>query len=310
MGRVQHWDEVEEHRIDGDVIAGRYQDLGDAAGSVEVGVGRFRVEPGRQSTPAHVEGGEEEISFVVSGSGWSWQAGSTYEVRAGDVLVHRREEESHTLVAGDDGLEVLAFGQRAYPGATHLVRAGIVRIVDTWVEALGPPHPYERETAAGRVELGEPSPRPDRIVNVGDVEARDGIHGRPGTWRRDLGRAAGSAVTGIQHIAVAPGQESAPPHAHSAEEELFVVLEGSGVAAVGDDEEPVRAGSVFAMPAGEGVAHCLRAGADGLTFLAYGQRDPRDTIWYPRSRKLFIRAFGLRVRIEESLDYWDGEPSS
>lgn len=295
--------------VEGDVIAGRYQDLGEACGSVAVGVGRFRVAPGRQSTPAHVEGGEEEISYVVAGSGWSWQDGSTYPVAAGDVLVHRREEESHTLVAGDDGLEVLAFGERAYPGATHLVRAGIVRIVDTWVEALGPPHPYERETAAGRVEIGSPSPRPDRIVAVSDVTPRDGLHGRRGTLRRDLGRAAGSVVTGIQHIEVAPGAESAPPHAHSAEEELFVVLAGSGVAVIGESPEPVRAGSVFAMPAGEGVAHHLVAGDEGLTFLAYGQRDPRDTVWYPRSRKLGIRAFGLRIRIDETLDYWDGEPS-
>src|SRR5688572_1992040 len=103
MTHVAHWDEVEEHRVEGEVIAGRYQDLGDAAASVEVGVGRFRVDPGRQSTPAHVEGGEEEITFVVSGGGWSWQDSETYEVRAGDALVHRREEESHTLVAGDDG---------------------------------------------------------------------------------------------------------------------------------------------------------------------------------------------------------------
>src|SRR3712207_1932290 len=135
MGHVAHWDDVRTWEDFAGPIGSRYQDLGSAAGSVEVGVGRFRPPPGNQTTPAHVEGGEEEIHFVVAGSGWSWQAGETYEVRAGDALVHLREEQSHTLVAGDDGLEVLAFGQRAYPGATHLVRAGIVRIVDTWVEA-------------------------------------------------------------------------------------------------------------------------------------------------------------------------------
>src|SRR3712207_6279176 len=103
MGPV-NWDDIE---IDGwpeAPLQGRYQDLGEAAGSVEIGVGRFLPAPGNQTTPAHVEGGEEEISFILGGSGWSWQAGETYEVRAGDVLVHRREEESHTLVAGDDGL--------------------------------------------------------------------------------------------------------------------------------------------------------------------------------------------------------------
>jgi len=309
MARIAHWDEVEEHRHEGEVIAGRYQDLGEAAGSVEVGVGRFRVDPGRQSTPAHVEGGEEEITYVVSGSGWSWQDGATYEVRAGDTLVHLREEETHTLVAGDEGLEVLAFGERAYPGATHLPRAGIVRIAGTWVEALGPPHPYEREAAAGRVELGDPQPRPGRIVALEGVRTRHVTHGATDLVEADLGRAAGSLRTGLRHLTIAPGREGFPPHCHSAEEELLVVLAGSGVVRLGDEEGAVRAGSVIARPAGSGVAHSFVAGDEGLVLLAYGQRDPRDTVWYPRSRKLSIRAFGLRVRIDESLDYWDGEPS-
>ena len=34
----------------------------------------------------------------------------TYEVRAGDCLVHLGGEDAHTLVAGPDGLDVLAFG--------------------------------------------------------------------------------------------------------------------------------------------------------------------------------------------------------
>ena len=114
--------------------------------------------------------------------------------------------------------------------------------------------------------------------------------------------------TGIQHIEVDPGKEMTPPHAHSAEEELYIVLGGSGAAVLDEEEHPVREGSIVALPAGTGVAHTFRAGDDGLTVLAYGQRDPRDTVWYPRSRKLSIRAFGLRVRIDESLDYWDGEP--
>ena len=111
MGRVQHWDEVEEHRIEGEVIAGRHQDPGAAAGSVEVG--RFRVDPERQSTPAHVEGGEEEITLVVSGGGWSWQDVEAYEVRAGDVLLHRREEEPHTLVGAGRRIPTSARRPRA-----------------------------------------------------------------------------------------------------------------------------------------------------------------------------------------------------
>ena len=112
----------------------------------------------------------------------------------------------------------------------------------------------------------------------------------------------------MRHLTIAPGAEGYPPHCHSAEEELLVVLGGEGVVRLGDAEHAVRAGSVIARPAGSGVAHSFAAGDGGLTVLAYGQRDPRDCVWYPRSRKLAIRAFGLRVRIEESLEFWDGEP--
>ena len=75
---------------------------------------------------------------------------------------------------------------------------------------------------------------------------------------------------------------------------------------LGDDEHPVRPGSVVARPPGTGVAHAFRAGERGLTFLAYGTREPNDICFYPRSGKVFFRGVNLVARIE-SLDYWDGE---
>src|SRR3712207_9361479 len=107
-----HWDDADVRRIGGDVIAGLDQDLGTAAGSVAVGLGRWRPDPGRQTTPAHVECSEEEISFVLAGSGWSWQDGAVCEVRARDCLVHRLGERVHTLVAREGGLDLLAIGER------------------------------------------------------------------------------------------------------------------------------------------------------------------------------------------------------
>lgn len=127
---------------------------------------------------------------------------------------------------------------------------------------------------------------------------------------RNVARAAGSVRSGMQHITVAPGAESMPPHIHSAEEELYVVLAGGGDALLGDERSPVRRGSVLARPAGNGVPNMFVAGDEGLVVLAWGQRDGRDLIWYPRSRKLWHRGLGLIHRIDEPyLDYWDGEPA-
>lgn len=305
-----HWDDAEVRRIEGDVVAGRYQDLGTPAGSLEVGVGRWRPEPGRQTTPAHVEGSEEEISYVLAGSGWSWQDGRVCEVREGDCLVHRLGEEVHTLVAGDDGLDVLAFGERIYAG-TVLPRAGIIRIGTSWALDAGPPHPYEREAAAGVVDVSSVGERPPNVVAVDDVEPAVRRRGPVDAVRRDVASAAGSVRTGLKHVTVAPGRQATLVHAHSAEEELFVVLDGSGVLVLGHGDEAVehevRPGSVVARPAGTGVPHVLVAGDDGLVFLAYGQRDPRDVVWYPRSNKVFVRGIGVVFRVDEPLDLYDGE---
>jgi len=100
--------------------------------------------------------------------------------------------------------------------------------------------------------------------------------------------------------------ESAPPHCHSIEEEIFVVLDGDGIVVLGDQETPVGPGHVIARPAGTGVAHMFRAGAGGLTYLAYGMRDPGDVCYYPRSGKIAFRGVGVIARVER-LDYWDGE---
>jgi len=98
----------------------------------------------------------------------------------------------------------------------------------------------------------------------------------------------------------------APPHCHSAEEEIFVVLDGDGALLLGDEEHPVRAGSVVARPAASRVAHSLRAGDGGLVYLAYGTREPNDITYYPRSGKISFRGVGVIARLEQ-LDYWDGE---
>jgi uncharacterized cupin superfamily protein len=51
----------------------------------------------------------------------------------------------------------------------------------------------------------------------------------------------------------------------------------------------------------------FRAGASGLTLLAFGTRDPSDIVYYPRSGKLALR--GLRARFQiENVGYWHGEP--
>jgi uncharacterized cupin superfamily protein len=302
---LAHWDDVESRRREVGHLAVTTRDLGSAAGTVGVGVTRWEVDPGKWSTPAHAELIEEEIFYVLGGSGLAWMDGETYEIGPGDCMVYNAAEEAHTHKAGPDGLDMLAFGMRAYNTGTLLPRAGTVRMDPAWVDASADTrHPWEREAEAGEPETPSPSERPRSIVNFADVEP---LEVRRAAFDRDLARTAGSERTGLCHVRLVAGKQGSPHHCHSAEEEIFVILEGAGTLYLGDGEHSVRPGHVLGRPPGTGVAHSLRAGEEGMTYLAYGTREVNDIAYYPRSNKVNFRGIKLIGRIER-LDYWEGEP--
>ena len=263
---IAHWDEVDSA-----------QDLGQAAGALNVGLRRLQLTPGE--TAGQGDPAAEEILFVIAGSGSSQDRRSASPIRAGDCVVRHLQHAGHSVRAGDDGLTVLRF--------------------------LGP--------LARRPNLGD-EPPPPSIVNLegGKVE----YEGEFGKWVL-LGRPAAAIRTGLNWGRLEAGRAGAPPHSHSADEELFVILEGSGtvelwpspVAAERMERETheIRAGNVIARPPGTGISHFLRAGGEAMTFLAYGTREPNDVCYYPRSNKIYWRGLGLIARLEP-LDYDDGEP--
>jgi len=305
---VTHADEVAPQVIDRGELRGTRRRLGAAAGAVRTGLSRYGLAAGERAMPVHVHADEEELFVVLAGSGLSWQDGATYAVGAGDVVVHRAGAEAHTILAapGGEGLDVLAFGSGSDTGLTWLPRARAWWAGPHWLPHDGP-SPFRREVDAGPLHVPPPAAaRPATIVSAGEVPERRSGRGDVDTVVRDLGRAAGSVRCGLRRVAVAPGTLSAPPHCHSVEEELFYVVEGDGTLELGDERHAVRAGSVVARPAGTGVAHAFRAGAGGLTLLAFGTREPGDAAFYPRAGKVALRGLGVRFRITEA-EYWEGE---
>jgi uncharacterized cupin superfamily protein len=275
-------------------------------------VRRIEVAAGAWSTPAHDHAGAEELFYVLGGRGISWHDGASAEIAAGDCIACRAGAGAHTLHALEP-LDVLAFGPRHRDGSTRFPRLGMTMIGRRYVqsvagEAGGPMLQFVREAELGPPELTEPpGPRGANIVNLAAVEPETLSHARVVSTWRDLGRAAGSVDTGLQHVEVAPGKEATPLHCHSASEEIFVVLAGHGELELdGAAPAPVRSGHVISRPAGSGVAHVLRAGDDGLAFLAYGTRESNDICFYPRSNKLGFGGLGVVVRVQP-VDYWDGE---
>jgi uncharacterized cupin superfamily protein len=304
-----HLDDVPRQEFRVGHIQATWSYVGEAAGCVNVGVRRIEITPGGWSTPAHEHGRQEELFYVLGGRGLSWHKGETAEIGAGDCVVYLAGRGAHTMHALEEGLDVLAFGQRGGDESPRFPRLGSNLLGNRWVESSegavdGMPVQFVREAELGPPDLPQPGPRPATIANVFDVEGSETARPRIHRTRRNLGKAVGSVKTGLQHVEVAPGMLSAPLHCHTLEEEIFVVLEGDGLLLLGDEEIPVRPGHVVSRPAGTGVAHAFRGGDGGLTYLAYGMREPGDACFYPYSNKVAIEGVIFRV---EPLDYWDGE---
>ena len=291
-------------------MAATWLRLGDAAGAQGFGLNRVRVEPGRLPTPPHSHGRSEEIYYVLGGSGLLWQDEAACEVGPGDTIVQVADHYEHTFKGGPEGLEYLVFGTRHPVEFGWLPRSRALRVGYPWVEGRTD-DPWDVEAIVGELEFGEPGERPENVAALDDVPIdADGD--------RVLGTAAGSELTGLNWIHREPGKRGCPPHCHSHETEAFVVLEGSGAlellptkvaAARGAEREEheLRPGHVVARPPATRIAHSIIAGPDGITYLAYGTREPNDIAYYPRSNKVYFRGVGLMTRLEH-LEYEDGEP--
>jgi uncharacterized cupin superfamily protein len=274
---------------EGDIAFARRR-LGAAAGSRRVGASVYVVPSGARQMPVHVHGDEEEIFFVLSGGGLSWEKGDAYPVAAGDTIVHHPNGKPHTFLAGEDGLELLAFGSGSDTSITFLPRAKVMWCGPRWVP-LDSPHPFAAEGLAGpleRPEVDPAAPRPGHIVALADVELDYGVV-------RPVGRAAGSVKAGLNHFVLPPGPTGVPHHCHALEEELFIVLAGGGSARLGDEEHPLRTGDVLARPPSTGVCHSITAGPEGLSYLVYGTREPGDSVYYADTGMVRLRGLGVTI---------------
>jgi uncharacterized cupin superfamily protein len=127
------------------------------------------------------------------------------------------------------------------------------------------------------------------ILNIHDAEvAREIKHGDKFAAKIvPIGAKLGSRKLGYNLTIVAPGKRASPFHNHHANEEKFLVIEGSGTLRYGNAEYPVREGDVIACPpGGPDTAHQLvNTGATELKFLAVSTMIDTDIWQYPDSKK-------------------------
>jgi uncharacterized cupin superfamily protein len=161
------------------------------------------------------------------------------------------------------------------------------------------------------------------VVHLDEVALRDWGHGEGFAARLGrIGPLIGTRLLGCQVHVVPPGKAAFPRHAHHANEELIIVLEGAGEYRMGDAVWPVRAGHVCAAPpGGPETAHQLRnTGTGELRYLCIATRHDPEVVEYPDSGKIAVgagmredggmreaRVFRIWRAGEAGPDYWDGE---
>jgi uncharacterized cupin superfamily protein len=115
---------------------------------------------------------------------------------------------------------------------------------------------------------------------------------------------------------LAPGKRLCPYHLHHAQEEMFVILEGTGTLRVAGEMLPVGKGDVIFIPAGPDYPHQLINSSDRiLKYLALSTNETPEICEYPDSGKFLAEAsldhatpFEVIDRKGEGRAYWDGEP--
>ena len=155
------------------------------------------------------------------------------------------------------------------------------------------------------------------IRNVNDVPLKR-LHREPhyDSQRARLAPDTAAQKLGASFDVIAPGKRVCPYHLHHAQEEMFVILEGTGTLRVAGEMLPLRTGDVIFIPAGPDYPHQILNTSDApLKYLSISTMEEPEICEYPDSGKYMAEGslksntpFEVIDRRAESLDYWDGEP--
>ena len=280
-----------------DVPAGRWEygevgatrrRLGVASGARRLGVAVIEIDAGKRSTPPHSHADEDELFLVLAGAGLSYQTARaddarTYRIGVDDLLWHPANGDAHTLIAGDDGITVLVVAEGSRTNITYLPRTRQFWLGPAWSPADSV-HPFLADAELGPLELPEPTrERPPTIRNLSELPLHEGRDGLLAYATRDA-RDMGSDKLVLAQDEMPPDAHNTDLHFHSAREEAWFVRSGSGIARLGEDAHPLRAGSFWLCPENGGVGHRIEVGADGMQLVTMGDLIPGDISVAPEKR--------------------------
>jgi uncharacterized cupin superfamily protein len=99
---------------------------------------------------------------------------------------------------------------------------------------------------------------------------------------------------------LAPGKQATRLHRHHLQEEMFLILSGSGTLRHDDKNVPVKTGDFILYLAGDPAAHTfVNTGTEPLEYLATGNRVSYEVCEYPEEGTVYVESLGKTLRNEE-----------
>jgi len=155
------------------------------------------------------------------------------------------------------------------------------------------------------------------VINIQDLEMVSDGPGAPGK-HASVSDKIGAQKLGYNISVCPPGKSVCPFHNHRINEEMFFVLEGTGVLRFGDKEYPLKPFDIIACPpGGREVAHqMINTGNVDMKYLSLSTKIKEEICEYPDSNKvgIFIGDYGsLEYRkifiADPVVPYMEGETS-
>ncbi len=154
------------------------------------------------------------------------------------------------------------------------------------------------------------------VINLDELELVSHTAGPFDSKYGVIGEKIGAQKLGYSLSVVGPGKKVCPFHNHHNNEEMFFILEGTGLLRFGEKEYPLRKNDVIACPPGKrNLAHqIINTGTTVLKYLSLSTKERTDVCEYPDSNKVGVyvgnwgdRDLGLLFKADQAVDYMDGE---
>jgi len=126
-----------------------------------------------------------------------------------------------------------------------------------------------------------------------------------------IGDAIGCEKLYVNMDYVKPGAVSVKYHFHSKQEEVYLIMSGSGLLRMNGEEIPVKTGDFVSAPADKDTGHqFINTGLEILQILDVGTREKDDVITYPDENMILIKDRKMIFPIDAKIEGWTSEPNT